>query len=108
MLSYLFFGQETFTPLVAGTSPPKYEFEPGASGSFYTTWWKKVGQNEVVRQQFNDTKLTGWRLEGSTANKVVKLNPTLMALDPGVVYDVDPVAEVERVNPFMYTEGAGK
>ena len=107
LLSYLFYGQEVFTVKVPGTSPPKYEFEPGASGSFYTTWWKKVGLNEVVRQQFNDTKLTGWRIEGSTANKVVKINPTLMSLDPAVVYASDPVDEVDRVTPFMYTEGSG-
>src|SRR5687767_13916642 len=45
---WLFFGGETVT----GTGPYTHEFVPGTNLGFWSTWWKKVGLAQVVRQKF--------------------------------------------------------
>lgn len=108
-LLWMFFGGEVFTAKSAAVSPPKYVFEPGASGGFWGTYWKRVGLTDVVRQKFADSLITGLRLEGSTANKVVKATPTLLSLDPGIAFSLgeEPTAAVNLTQaPFIYTEGA--
>lgn len=110
-LLYAFLGGEVYTAKVANTSPPKYVFEPSQNvGAFFTTFWKRVGATDVLREKFGDCLVTGMRIEGSTANKIVKITPTLLSLDPGVVYDAngEPTAPVNLTQaPFVYTEASG-
>ena len=108
LLAYLFFGGETFAAKVAGTSPPKFTFEPGSSAGFWATFWKRVGLSQVVRQKFNDCRITSLRFEGSTANKVVKITPTILSLDAGEIFGADPAVGINPADPFLYTEGAGR
>ena len=106
-LCYIFFGAETYTAKVPATSPPKYVFEPGSTTGFWTTWWKRVGLSDVVRHKYGDSKITALRFEGSTANKVVKVIPTITSLDPGIVRAADPATAMPTQKPFLYTEGQG-
>jgi hypothetical protein len=111
-LCWLFFGTEVFTAAVGGTSPAKHVFEPGASTSFWATFWKRVGVSDVVRHKFNDCKLSALRFEGSSANKIVKVMPTILSLDPGEIVAADPTGATipdhsDANRPFLFTEGAG-
>jgi hypothetical protein len=105
-LCWLFFGGETFTA-AGGATAPKYVFTPQTNTGFWSTWWKRVGLSEIVRQKFNDAKIASLRIEGSTANKVVKVTPSLVALDPGEKFGTDPAAALETAKPFLYTDAVG-
>jgi hypothetical protein len=108
-LNWLFFGTEVFTAKVVSTSAPKFVFEPGSSTGFWSSWWKRVGQSEIVRQKFNDCKISSLRFEGSSANKIVKVTPTIISLDPGQHKTADPTgtASLPTQAPFLFTEGEG-
>lgn len=111
-LLWLYFGSE----VVTGTTTKQHVFTPGISPGGWSTWWKRIGLSQVVRQKFNDVRISQIRIEGSTANKVVKITPTLVGADPGEIFDTDPaVAILKGVPgtvsdnlPFLYTEGKGK
>jgi hypothetical protein len=105
-LCWLFFGGETFTA-AGGSTAPKFVFTPQANTGFWTTWWKRVGLNEIVRQKFNDAKISSLRIEGSTANKVVKVTPSVVSLDPGEKFNSDPAVSLEAAKPFLYTDAVG-
>lgn len=105
-LLYLMAGAETTGAAVSGVVPHTWTFGP-ATSSFWFTLWKRVGQTAILRQAFNDCRMTSLRIEGSSANKVVKATPTLFSLDPGVVYATDPTLAVETDKPFLYTEAVG-
>jgi hypothetical protein len=113
-LCYLFFGGEV-APVAAAGDPTVHTFVPGASTGFWSTWWQRVGLSSIVRQKFNDMRISSLRFEGSTGNKVVKVTPTLTGADPGEKYDTDPTPDVEKGTPgdvtdnlpFIYTEGKG-
>lgn len=105
-ICWLFFGEETFTA-AAGTNPPKYEFTPGTTTGLWSTWWKRVGLSQVVRQKFVDCKITQLKIEGSTANKIVKITPQVTSLDPGIAFDTDPNVDFATQRPFLYTEAHG-
>lgn len=100
-LTYLMLGSETTAAAVAGVVP--HTLTPGAVG-FWFTVWKRVGSSIVVRQKFNDCKMTSLRVEGSSANKVVKITPTFFSLDAGEVFTTDPTLVVDADLPFLYTE----
>ena len=104
-LCWLFFGQETVTGMA---DPYSHEFTPGTNGGFWSTWWKRVGQNVIQRQKFGDCRMGGLTLEGSTGSKVVRITPSLLSLSPGVTFAApDPSAALPTEDPFLYTEGRG-
>lgn len=113
-LNWAFFGTSgtAFTAKAVGSAPPKYVFTPGDTLGHWSTWWKRVGLSTKVRQKFNDTRITAMRYEGSTANKVVKVTPTLLSIDPGEVYDdtvgfEEPTVAMGTQDPFLFTEAHG-
>lgn len=104
-LAYLFLGAETAT---AGPDPFTHVATPNSAGSFWTTFWKKVGGSVgPLRQKFNDCRIVSLRLEGSSAAKVVKITPTFLSLDSGEVFATDPIATEEAGEPLLYTEAVG-
>jgi hypothetical protein len=100
-LTYLMMGSESVAAAVATVFP--HTITPGASG-FWFTVWKRIGSSLVVRQKFNDCKMTSLRVEGSSANKVVKITPTFFSLDAGEVFTTDPTLAIDADLPFLYTE----
>lgn len=105
-LLYLMAGAESVGAAVSTVFPHTFNFGP-ATSSFWFTAWKRVGQTSILRQQFNDCRMSSLRIEGSSANKVVKATPTLFSLDPGVTYTTDPTLAVETDKPYLYTEAVG-
>lgn len=94
---------------VSGSADPyTHVATPGAAG-FWMTVWKKVGATVgPLRQKFNDCRLVSLRIEGSTANKVVKITPQWLSLDAGEVFTSDPVKVIDVDLPFLFTEGQGR
>lgn len=103
-LSYLILGSETVT---GAADPYTHVAIPGTTG-FWFTVWKLVGASVgPLRQKFSDCRMTSLRIEGSSANKVVKLTPTFTSLDAGEVFTTDPVVVSSAENPLLYTEAVG-
>lgn len=104
-ICWLFFGQEA----VAGVADPwEHTFTPGTNGGFWSTWWKRVGQNVILRQKFADCRIGSLQIEGSTGAKVVRVTPTMLSLNPAKTYaGPDPSAVMPTEDPFLYTEGRG-
>lgn len=108
-LLWLFHGAETVT---AETGPPavqRHRFTPSINRGFYASYWRRVGQSVVQRYKHNDALITQIQIEGSTANKAVRITPTILSLDPGETFTADPTtpATLPQTPPMLYTDGAG-
>lgn len=86
----------------------KHVATPADVGGFWSSWVKSVGKSVVYRGQFNDCRIQSLRWEGSSASKVLKVTPTLLVLDPGVLLATDPTKPDDGTRPFIYTEGQGQ
>jgi len=104
-LFYLMLGQEVVT---GAGDPFEHVSTPNSAGSFWSTWWKKVGGGIVLRQKFNDCRLVSLRVEGSSATKIVRVIPTFISLDSGEIFAGDPVQAEDADDALIYTEGAGR
>ena len=112
---YLTKGTDTTSPAVTltNTTPgvkPKHSVKPGLTAPHWCTWVRRTGTSVIQRHSFIDTLVTGFTLEGSTANKALRITPSLLSLDPGKVLAADPAQALPTgVNgrPFLYTEGTG-
>jgi hypothetical protein len=104
-ICWLYFGQES---VVGAGDPYTHTITPGTNGGFWSTWWKRVGQNVILRQKFGDCRMGGLTIEGSTGAKVVRVTPSMISLNAGVVYAApDPATAIPVEDPFLYTEGRG-
>jgi hypothetical protein len=104
-LFWVFFGADTVT---GAADPWKHVFTPQANGGFWATFWKRVGSSVTDKAKFNDCKIGQLVLEGSTGQKVIRLTPSVLSLDPGEKFAVDPAApEQPKEEPFLWTEGVG-
>lgn len=106
---WLFNGAET---VAADASRPLWNmhtFVPGLTMPFYATWWRKVGINVLQRQRFRDCLTGQVQLEGSTANKAIRLSPEVMSLDPAENLSVDPTWPALPTSDvvMLYTEASG-
>jgi hypothetical protein len=103
-LAWLMCGQETVT----GTEDPYEHVATPAASGLWSKWWKRAGGSIVLRQILADCRLTSLRIEGSSANKVVKVTPTFISLKAGEVFTADPVPVTLDEIPLSYTEGEGR
>jgi hypothetical protein len=106
-LLWLFHGAET---VVAVTGPPavqKHTFVPSAGRGHWATFMARVGQSVIRRHQFNDCLVTRVQIEGSTANKAVRVTPRVLSLDPGQIFAADPAQALPADKAFLYTDGQG-
>lgn len=102
-LLYLFAGQEAVT---GAADPWTHTIDPAAAGGFWVRFWKKVGVSpDILREAYNDCKIGAITIEGSTGQKVVRVTPTIICLDPGEVVASDPVKAFDTDDSFVYTEG---
>lgn len=104
-LLWLFHGAETVTAVTGPPTAQKHTFLPQSAMGSYFTAFVRVGQSIIRRHQYNDCVITQMVMEGSTTNKAVRVTPTILSLDPGVIYATDPVATLPTDAPFLYTDG---
>lgn len=81
---------------------------PGPGGNWLTAWKKVGAQVGPLRQKFGDCRIVSMRIEGSTANKVVKVTLQLLSLITGEIFTTDPVRVIDPDLPFLHTEGIGR
>ena len=103
-----FSDRSRFSSSAAGTGLWDHTAVIGTGGKSLTAW-KKVGQTVgPLRQKFNKCRPTSLRVEGSSANKVVKGTPQLLSIDPGEIFTTDPVATIDTDDALLHTEGVGR
>jgi hypothetical protein len=104
-LAWLFCGQETVTGVA---DPWTHVAQPGTSGPFYSTWWKRIGAAVgPVREKYNDAIIGQLTMEGSQGQKVLHVNPALLVGDPGITFAVDPTVALPTTDPLLFTEAVG-
>lgn len=106
-LIYLFEGGETTTAVTGPPAKVKHTFVPLPTPGFWSTWFRRLGATQVQRQHFVDCRIGQIVIEGSTGTKGVRITPSILSLDPGVVVAADPVAPIPEKRPYLYTEGSG-
>lgn len=106
-LLYLFHGGETTTAVTGPPAKTKHTFVPLAAAGFWSTFWKRLGQATVQREKYNDCRISQLVIEGSTANKAVRITPTVISLDAGEIFTVDPVLSLGTKQVLLYTDGTG-
>jgi hypothetical protein len=85
----------------------KHTYTPSLTPGFYATFVRRVGVTTIQRHSFIDCRVGGMTLDGSTANKAVRITPTVLSLDPFKVVASDPAATLPagvEINPFRYTD----
>lgn len=108
-LMYLFNGGETVAANAERAAYNDHTFQPGLALPFWSTWWKKQGISPVQRQRFVDCLVGQVQLEGSTANKAIRLSPEVISLDPAENLTADPTwpALPSADLVMLYHEAAG-
>lgn len=108
-LLWIFHGGEAVTATVAPdpVGLNNHHFEPSNTPGFWFTLWQRVGQAVINRQKFNDCRASQLVVEGSSANKAVRMTPTIISLDPGEIFDTDPVPGMPSSPVMIFTEAAG-
>jgi hypothetical protein len=113
---YLTKAVDTTSPAVSltNTTPGvrlKHTFIPSLTAGFYATFVRRVGGSTLTqRHAFLDCRIGGNVIEGSTANKALRITPTIISLDPFKVVAADPAATLPTgadLKPFLYTEATG-
>jgi hypothetical protein len=106
-LLWLFHGGETVTAVSGPPASSKHSFSPSLGRGFWASFARRVGQTVVQRHSFNDCLISRVQIEGSTANKAVRITPRVLSLDPGEVISADPSAAMPTDKALLYTDGTG-
>lgn len=106
-LSWIFHGGETTETIVGPPEKVKHVFKPLPGAGFWSDWWQRIGETQVQREQYLQARISQLVYEAATANQFMRVTPTVMALDAGVIYDTDPVATMPVEDSLVYTHGEG-
>lgn len=108
-LMYLFNGAETTNANAERAAYTDHVFTPGLNLPFWSSWWKKQGITPLQRQRFVDCLVGQVQLEGSTANKAIRISPEVISLDPAENLAADPTwpAIPDTSEVVLYTEASG-
>lgn len=106
-LLWLFHGAETVTAVTGPPTASKHTFVPQAGRGHWATFYRRIGQTVVQRQQYNDCLIGRVQIEGSTGAKAVRITPRVLSLDPAEVKTSDPAAAMPTGASLLYTDGVG-
>lgn len=106
-LLWLFTGAETTSAVVGPPAKTRHSFVPG-NGFFWSSWHIRKGRTEILRHLFGDTRVSQLVIAASFGQKDLRVTPTLLSLDPGVVKTADPATVIPAKNPFFHTESTGR
>jgi hypothetical protein len=103
-----FNGAETVTANVEKATLNDHVTQPGATNPDYLTFWEKEGLSVTQRLRHNDCLITQVQIEGSTANKALRITPTILSLDPAQFLTADPtwVTMPTADQVMLWTEAA--
>lgn len=100
-------GGETTTAVTGPPAKTKHTTVPIPGLGHWMTFVDRQGSNIIDRFSHNDCQIGQVQIEGSTANKGVRLTPTVISLDPGETIAADPAQAMPTKMPFLYTDGTG-
>lgn len=106
-LLWLFQGGETTAAVVGPPATTKHTTVPLPGIGKWATFFGRKGQSVIMRQQHQDALITQMVIEGSTANKAVRVTPAWVALNPAIWKTADPVQAMPTGKPLLYTDGTG-
>ena len=106
-LLWLFHGAEAVTSITGPPTAQNHKFTPQNTKGFYFTAFRRVGSSVVSRVRYDDCLITKFVLEGSTANKALRITPSILSLDPGAVFTSDPSAALPTDKSLLYTDAVG-
>jgi hypothetical protein len=108
-LFWLFNGAETVAANAEKATLNDHTFVPGLQLPWYSTWWKKQGITILQRHRYADCLVGQLQIEGSTANKALRVSPTVLSLDPAENLAADPTWPALPTNDkvMLFTEAAG-
>jgi hypothetical protein len=106
-LLWMFHGAETVTPVTGPPTAQKHTFVPSTGRGHWGAFWRRLGLNVLQRHRMNDCLVTRIQIEGSTANKAVRVTPRIFSLDPFEVIATDPVVAMPTDKVLLYTDGTG-
>lgn len=106
-LLWLFHGGEVVTAVAGPPAASRHEFTPLLGVGHWCAFARRLGQSVLRRDAYLDSLIGQVVLEGSTATKAVRITPTILSLDPGVIRVADPADGIPAAVPFLYTDGAG-
>lgn len=105
-LLWMFHGAETVTAVTGPPTAQKHSFVPAAGIGWWGSYVRRIGLVDLDRHSYNDSLITQMQIEGSTANKAVRVTPSIISLDPGEVIAADPAQAMPADKPFLFTDGA--
>jgi hypothetical protein len=106
-LLWLFHGAETVTAVVGPPTAQKHTTVPSAGRGHWATFVRRYGLSLIDRHSYNDCMIGRLQIEGSTANKAVRVTPRILSLDPAEVVAADPAAAMPVDLALLYTDGTG-
>lgn len=107
-LAWILWALEGGETTAAVTGPPAkttHTITPLPGLGHWLTFATRQGSSLIDRLQHNDCQIGQVQIEGSTANKAVRITPTVISLDPGEQRAADPAAAMPAKGPFLYTDG---
>src|SRR5438128_1531970 len=107
-LAWAFEGGETTSAVTGPPAKTKHTTTPLPGLGHWLTFATRQGSSVVDRLQHNDSIIGQMVYEGSTANKAVRVTPTVISLDPGEQRAADPAAAMPAKASFLYTDGTGR
>ena len=106
-LLWAFTGGETTAAVVGPPAKTKHTTVPLPGLGKWVTFFGRKGQSVIMRQQHYDALISQLVIEGSTANKAIRVTPSWVSLNPGIVKTADPAAAMPTGKPMLYTDGTG-
>jgi hypothetical protein len=104
-LLWVFHGAEVVTAVVGPPAGSKHTFIPSTGRGHWATFVRRIGNTVLQRHSQNDCLISRVQIEGSTANKAVRITPRILSLDPFEVIAADPAAAMPADKAFLYTDG---
>lgn len=107
-LLWAFHGAETVTAVTGPPTAQKHTTVPTSTRGHWLTCYRRAGLSLIQRHRMIDCMIGRIQIEGSTANKAVRVTPRLFCLDPFETIAADPAGVDMPVDkPFLFTDGTG-
>lgn len=106
-LLWMYHGAETVAAVVGPPTAQKHTFTPSTGRGWWGTFVRRMGQSLIQRHSYIDCLVTRLAIEGSTANKAVRVTPRVLSLDPAKTLAADPAQAMPTDKTFLYTDGTG-
>lgn len=108
-LLWLFNGAEVVTVNAEEAGLNDHTTTPAVGNGFLSTWHRRVGSSLIRRDRYGDCLMSQMQIEGSTANKAVRVTPSIISLDPANHATADPTWPTLPPSDtvLIYTEAEG-